>query len=381
MTPNSQKNKSIGFVLWDEEEKKVFQDGTFYLPLRPEELSYELPSRNSVQQTLGGAWLDSFGRGVDTITLSGNTSWRGTETEDGSALFQKLRNRCFLAWHQQRAIRQEHGRDPDDVQLIYSDHLNDLALVVAPMRFVLKRQKSRPLLSQYQIALTVLAEVGKQPFAAEPIANSISNPRGRFNAAQTSLSASASRVKALAVKMKELSSPITGALEAFVALEAKVLSEVQAVADEAVGVFDAVSAPLLYTSQLMSQAGRNAFLILTEPLAVTEHAKAILRETYTNFNDAFCTLRNGYNLLRRFTDFEDLFGASTCSSTAGGRPISRFADSNAFEELYRQGPAPLTATKQAQDDMQFLAGDPLASGASVTEIGRRLGNIASGVAV
>src|ERR1035437_1247118 len=46
------------------------------LTVNPEDLTVTEPSRVAVQQTMGGAWVDSFGPGLRTINISGVTGWR-----------------------------------------------------------------------------------------------------------------------------------------------------------------------------------------------------------------------------------------------------------------------------------------------------------------
>src|SRR3546814_6347174 len=128
------------------------------LAIRPEDLTRGDPSRMDVQQTLGGAWADNFGPGIPTINISGHTGWRRLvgSIGDGEARFQNLKSTVFDQWHLKRRDAVQAGRDPDLVQLVFSDALDGFTVVVAPMNFTLRRSKSRPLLYQYPIPLTVL---------------------------------------------------------------------------------------------------------------------------------------------------------------------------------------------------------------------------------
>jgi len=123
--------------------------------LRPEEIIYNHPTRASVIQTLGGAWMDDFGEGVTNITLTGHTGWRpsGSSLLGGEAAFLALRHGCFELYHQQRDAAAASGLDPDSVQMIFVDTLNDTCYVVYPFSMTPRKHKSRPLLFQYQLRL------------------------------------------------------------------------------------------------------------------------------------------------------------------------------------------------------------------------------------
>jgi hypothetical protein len=150
--PPSQTYRQIGFSLQGAPGGPV----EFNFGLRPEELTVTEPSRLTVQQTLGGAWADSFGVGVSTITLSGTNGWRGGLLSSGEELFRQLQTTCFTGWHQARADAIAQGQDPDDIELYFTDSLDDIAVVVAPESFQLRRSKTSPLLMRYQIKLLVL---------------------------------------------------------------------------------------------------------------------------------------------------------------------------------------------------------------------------------
>lgn len=172
MPPPSQKQASIAFA----------GSGGFYqFIIRPEELTRFEPSRLAVQQTLGGAWIDAFDRGIITIKINGTTGWRGASplgtggatTTSGEAQFQLLRQNSFISWHAQRAAIVAGGGDPNDVTLMFVDTLNGFTDYVAPKSFTLRRSKTRPLLLMYSIEMLVLGEVATTPIAAAVAAPNI----------------------------------------------------------------------------------------------------------------------------------------------------------------------------------------------------------------
>lgn len=163
MPPPSQRLAPIGFA---------GTGGDYQFIIRPEELTRFEPSRLAVQQTLGGAWIDAFDRGIITIKISGTTGWRGASPlgtgnvniTSGEEQFHLLRENSFISWHAQRAAIAAGGGDPNDVELIFIDTLNGYTDLVAPKSFTLRRSKTRPLLMMYSIEMLVLQDLATSTF-------------------------------------------------------------------------------------------------------------------------------------------------------------------------------------------------------------------------
>ena len=156
--PTPQKDLTISLVLLG----KNLKASEFYFDPRPEELTYTHPTRASVIQTLGGAWIDDFGEGIVDITLSGHTGWRandvplknGVKQLDGMNKAIELRTLFSETFHQLRLTAANSGIDPDDaVKLYFVDILNKTHWQIYPVSFQLRRNKSRPLLYQYQLRM------------------------------------------------------------------------------------------------------------------------------------------------------------------------------------------------------------------------------------
>lgn len=166
--------KQIGFILSD-------GSWTSFIPLviRVEDMTRSEPSRTNVVNTLDGAWLDSFGRGVSTLTISGNTNWAtpyilGSLASIlpggiGDALsvrsmtfaainFNLLRDGYIHRWHKLREQAVAENKDPDEIKLWFFDAGLLFAARVAPMQFTLRRSKSQPLLFSYNMTFSVLEE-------------------------------------------------------------------------------------------------------------------------------------------------------------------------------------------------------------------------------
>lgn len=174
MPPPLQMNRPIGFI--------GSHTAPVNLTIRPEELTRFEPSRLAVQSTLGGAWADSFDRGIATIKISGHTGWRGAGAAglglgglSGEAQFQTLRTNAFVGWHNARAQIVASGGDPSVVTLTFVDTLNLFSDIVAPKSFTLRRSKSRPLLMMYSIEMLVLDDAASPLAAATGVIQGLAN--------------------------------------------------------------------------------------------------------------------------------------------------------------------------------------------------------------
>lgn len=335
-TPRSQKagDRPIGFLLHDlAADTEPF---AFNLVIRPEDLTRTETSRLAVQQTLGGAWADNFGRGLANITISGHTGWRGTvRLGDGLAIFQQLRDQVFLQWHSKREDAIGRGNDPDLVKLIFADALDDYAAVVAPLSFVLKRSKTRPLLAQYQIGMTVLSEDVDLQSSVNPLFASI----GADAAAIDSLSASIGIVQGSQLGgLDGMLAGLGAASQQFAALTASVFKQVNGMVNGIQGGINSVVEPLVGVAANLAVAGRNIFQTISAIESIPSRLKADVMRLAGAYSNILCIFSNLFNGTFFYADYSSLFGASNCSSTSGGRPISQFMNSNGLEAAFFPNP-------------------------------------------
>lgn len=128
--------------------------------IRPETLFISRPARGTVVNTAGAAFLEDFGEGIPVLEMSGTTGFGG-EISGYSAGFTVFKNieLMFENYLSRRQQLSEGGIDPNIVRLFYFDTLNAEAFMVYPNEFVFERSKSRPLLFQYRMRLTVLQDI------------------------------------------------------------------------------------------------------------------------------------------------------------------------------------------------------------------------------
>lgn len=168
VAPTDQTTRKIEFVMTGFND--VWQLGVNWqhdMVVRPEEIAYTHPTRATVIQTLGGAFVDDFGEGITDIVINGHTGWRHApdtanalgNSPDGLERIYNLRYNLFQVYHAQRMTAAQNGKSPDEVNLYFFDHLHDAFYRVYPQSLQVRKHKSRPLLYQYQLRLVGLEKV------------------------------------------------------------------------------------------------------------------------------------------------------------------------------------------------------------------------------
>lgn len=356
------------------------------LSVRPEALSRQDPSRMTVQQTLGGAWADSFGAGVASINISGHTGWRRnvgssrqSNGEDGVERFLRLRDTIFTQWHDERALAVKAGTDPSRIQLIFADGLDNFTSVVAPMSFVLQRSRSRPLLMQYQISMAVLNDTIGSPGVVDtllPASGDILRTLGL-----TSLADSIDRIETLSKSVSSvIETTIAAPVKQFMATSILIYKRV----DAAVRSVDGVASSLIGVAQSASRAGMNVFRTIGLIAGLPQRAVALMSQVAAAYSNVFCLLRNAIKRLPQYDDYDSLYGASNCSSTGGGRPLSTFsggantfaaiapADSGSDINITTSGQAGLQALVRSDVVLSPMSKETLAASLSAVNLGLSL---------
>lgn len=356
-TPSSQKAgvRPISFLLQDLSNGNDLT--TVQMNIRPADLTRVEPSRASVQQTFGGAWMDNFGVGIRKVNISGHTGWRGDGTGDGMAIFKKLNNTVFTAWHAKRKQAIDAGRDPESVQLIFADLLDDFAYVVSPDSFVLRRNKASPLLMQYQISMTVLSE------DLDGLRSQL-QPPAFLAGLDIALPAGLRIMREILGKIRSFAQTIANfisgtigvAAKAFMELTADVLDVVTEVVDSLKGSFDLVADSLISVASDLAQAGHNIMSTIAAVQSLPAYIKSRIMEVGAAFSYAFCILKNAFRGQKQYDDYSDWYGSNNCSSLSGGRPQSPLRFENPFNRLAPTTSSPVTQTPQSRSALGALVG-------------------------
>lgn len=380
-TPNQKaEERPISFVL----HNMVSGDTTeVKLVIRPEDLTRTDTSRLTTTQTLGGAWADNFGPGIPTVQIAGHTGWGAGDRPDGLAEFQNLYEKVFQAWHRERAAVLKQGFDPALVKLVFADKLDDFTWVVAPQNFVLKRNKSRPLLSQYQINLTYLDDKVSDVLSALAGGSPLSALDELEKDGLESLLSSVEKIgDFIKAGVTSVLGPIKAVFDKVVALTAKVLQSVTRVINTVKGVIGAVTNGLLHIATSITRAAANMTNMVMSIMSLPQQIKAQFQRVASAFNNAFCVLRNIFRRRAFLSNYDDLYGASNCSSTAGGRPISKYATSNPFPVYFPIKSSGVSVSNAAHASLTKLNNaDPIFKPMNSAQLGSELSAVASGVAV
>lgn len=202
MAPTSQKNRPI---------RITGDTGDVDFSIRPEDLTWSEPSRVAAHNTLGGVWVDAFGPGVATITISGTTGWQGgSGGPDWLNQFKDVHAVAFSKWHE----LVEQKRDPEAVLMYFVDSLDARAARIVPQTFVMKRSKSRPLLIQYNITFLVVKDVANGRGGGGDDAPL--SPAAQFSKAMNSLQNTIQKVSSIINTVKSAANGNLGALTGIV---------------------------------------------------------------------------------------------------------------------------------------------------------------------
>ena len=347
------------------------------LNIRPEELTRTEISRTSVQQTLGGAFVDSFGEGLIQINISGNTGWRGFNGINGTAFFQALRAASFTAWHQARLQAAQTGIDPNSVQLVFTDALNQTIDVVIPQTFTLRRSRSRPLLCMYQISMIGLGDI-PPPSSGGGFLNSLVQALGL----QTVVAAISQIAGAIASAVNFVEADILAPITAFMNMACMVFNEAVAIAETPAALVSLVTG----VAQSIATCGFNMFTTLGSVVSNSADVTGALMQVQAAFSDISCVFANAIAQGQTYPVYTGLYGASNCSSTvSGSSPQSQYtlSGSNPFYDVMGTNTQPpIQVSPAAQTAIQtILYTDPVLSPLTPAQLASLATTITNGISV
>jgi hypothetical protein len=383
-SPQDSGARPISFVLVDNNDPSgpINITRAVNLYIRPEDLTRSDSSRLNAQQTLGNTiWADNFGRGMPTINISGHTGWRRPTGQyvtggDGVDRFKKLKDQVFTQWHALRQLAIKSGNDPDaSIQLQFVDQLDQFACLVAPLSFVLRRSRARPLLMQYQISMIVLSEqIASPPSAA---VKGLTGPQKTATALNSILDSIRKITAALAQVRAFIDSSIVTPIANFMQQTAVLFSAVMTAVNSVQGVTDS----LIAVARLTAQCGVNIFRSLAAVAGLPSFIKGQIMEVAGAFSNVLCVIENVFRQQLLYPAYDPLFGSSNCSSTSGGRPPSALAGLNPFQYTHpQQVPDAVVASTQAQSVMHAMAStDIVRTPPTLAQIGATAGAASVGI--
>lgn len=358
------------------------------LPVRPEDLTRTEPPRATVHQTLGRettGWVDHFGKGLPSISISGTTGWRYNPSvgRDGFQSFEALNDLVAHRYPEMIQDAIDTGRDPSGVKLIFVDLLDNFTYPVVPTTFVLRRSKNRPLLFQYNIVMQAISDSIDPPMIALPFMGSVTGGLGALSRAMGTIGGFVATVEGLVASALRFADgvigPVASAVKNFVGVVNNVLIKIDTVVRGAGNVVSGVANRLIGIAADLASAGTNVFRTISSIANLPAQTKASVGQVASAFNEVLCIFRNSLSPASKYEEFDGLFGASNCSSTTGGRMPSAFAGQNVFE-LMQPGPGLVQMSSGAMAGVATLSRmDPVFAPMAIPEIGRHLDNIVAGV--
>lgn len=373
----------------------VLQNGLSFgtpvtLKVRPEDLTRTEPSRVAVHQTLGrvvNGWSDNFGEGLPSVTIAGTTGWRTSAAsgEDGAQAFETLNQLVAHEYHAAKQTAIDSGMDPARVKLLFVDMLDNFTWNVAPTSFVLRRSKSRPLLFQYNIVLQALSTEIDNPLRILPFAGSIPAGLDALGGVIGRLSSFAGSIQgwvAQAVAFKDkLLAPIAGTVARFAQMSTQVFEIVRGTVASVKNGISSTANSLIRIAGDMATVGINIFRTISSIAGLPAHLKTALGRVAGAYNEVFCIFSNSLRPRKTYEDYSDLYGASNCSSTTGGRGASPYVNTNAFA-LMQEERGPVSITSSAYSSISAVSrGDPVLAPIPLSELGRHVDQINGGVRV
>jgi len=320
----NQKYLNVSFALSIGDEAFDF----FTFPIKPEELTRNEPSRVSPVNTLGGAWIDSFGRGLATITITGNTGWRNRSGQgDGIAQFTKLRDDFIHYWHYLREQRINAGLDPSVIRLIFIDPLNGSYVAdVVPTNFVLRRSKSQPLLLMYNISMTAVNDkaVNPYPYLMEPVIP-VNDPEEAVKSMNKSVADISELQKSLGRSLGEIGEFGKDAHKWTDETFGPVMNIAKGViqtANDTKSVINAAGQAAVDLAADLSAVGSQAWAAVAAVTSIPNSIKSEVMRVKGAMSNLSCILTNGYKAANLAQDYSSWYGASNCSSTLGGSAIN-----------------------------------------------------------
>ena len=360
------------------------------LKIRPEDLTRTEYQRTTTTQTLGRGvvgWTDHFGEGLPTLQIAGHTGWRTAQGsgEDGAEHFATLNNMIQHDYPEaiQNAI--DRGQDPSQVRLIFVDMLDDFSWVVVPQQFVLRRSKSRPLLFQYNMQLQCISTDLENPLMVLPFSGSVFSGLKALNGVISSIEGYGKNIEGWiheAVTIKnQVIAPVSQTVRLFNESANRIFRTVNGVITTGKNAINGTANDLINIAHDFAKVGMNVHRTIAAIESAPNEARHALMRVSGAYSEAFCIFNNSLKARKTYQNYDDLFGASNCSSTSGGSQPSRYANSNAFALLNeKQSIVSLNADARASVS-ELGNADPVLVPKSMPETNRHLKNILNGTTI
>lgn len=136
----------------------VYKNNRYQFVLNPEDYQQTEPNRMQTNETLGGGYIDAFGAGLVDFSIKGTTGFKN-QTKNPRSGFEKFVELRDLIREVYKDADPLSSTNPEPMK--FYNYTDKEYWAVYPERFALSRNKSKPLLFQYDIKLVGLHKLTK----------------------------------------------------------------------------------------------------------------------------------------------------------------------------------------------------------------------------
>jgi hypothetical protein len=321
------------------------------LNINPEEFTQSEPSRITVTQTKGGAFVDHFGTGLKTISLRGITGYHhrsvGGTKISGHDHFLILRQ-LIRDW-------EDAAKDnPEENHLYFFNWADEEYLAIVVTNFQLLRSVTRPLLYQYNIQFTAIRDVAN-PLTyfnfLDPTGEKLLDPAARAPLARDSLNKELKNVTDIVEGKKDISGMSPGTQE-----WSGYIAKGKTYYDTVSGAYSTVESLISNVdnfSKIIEMYVNGVTTFITKPFELVKDLTTSLEdvvhemcavanvphELVRSFREMICAIRTfPESLFKGFSNPYLFEGSSNCGSSLGIPYASVSVFSNSFE-VTKQIPA------------------------------------------
>lgn len=159
----------------------AFQGSVIELPVGPESIDMSYPARVTIVPTLDSHYVDHFGSGIASISISGTTGWGAGRNANGKLLLERM-----IALYLTYLEAAKRAANPATVRMTFADGFTGRTYQTVPDASGLRvsQHRSSPMLRRYNIVLAVVDGAGLKRGLSENVPNP-STPRSVVGASMS----------------------------------------------------------------------------------------------------------------------------------------------------------------------------------------------------
>jgi hypothetical protein len=232
----------------------------------------------------------------------------------------------------------------------------------------------------YNVSMTVL-DAAIRPRLNDPLNMGSGGSLNAVTAGLSSLQSSIDTLNGAAANIHGfIDSTLAAPLHGLITTASSAMSQVMGVVSAARGVVSGATAPFIGIASDLSLLGRNVFNTYNAVANLPDFLANQVSAVASAFGNAFCVLNNAFRKVQEYPDYTGLYGASNCSSTVGGSPVSALLGVNPWEVILPDNLPVAAVTPEARANIGLLkATDPVLAPMPSSELGSRVMAVLGGV--